>query len=127
MKQCKKYEGRYISYYEHIYKVEKSKRREFVVEEGIEMKTKGLQIFSVESETMAMIPAGESLNKLARKKTYSCTQLNNQYLISRGDEIYFVEKCKKRLFPDLDTYSEHSQKRGKRSQDILALQSSYSS
>lgn len=121
LKQCKKYEGKYISYYEHIYKVEKCKRREFIVEEGIEFKTKGLHIIGVESETLAMIPAGETLNKLAKKKVYTCAQLNNQYLISRGDEMYFVEKCKKRLFPDLDTYSEHSQKRGKRKQDILEL------
>lgn len=121
IKQCKKYEGKYISYYEHIYKVEKCKRREFITEEGVEFKAKGLKIIGVESDTIAMIPIGETLNTPARKKTYTCAQLNNQYLISRGDEIYFVEKCKKRLFPDLDTYAEHSQKRGKRNQDILEL------
>lgn len=121
LKQCKKYEGKYISYYEKIYRVEKCKRREFLVEEGIEPKTKGMKILSVESETVAMIPAGEPLNAAAKKKTLTCAQLNNQYVISRGDEIYFIEKCKKRLFPDLDTYSDHSKKRHKREQDILEL------
>jgi hypothetical protein len=121
LKQCKKYEGKYISYYEHIYRVEKCKRREYLVDEGVEPKTKGLKIISVESDTVAMIPAGEPLNPSVKKKNLTCAQLNNQYVISRGDEIFFIEKCKKRLFPDLDTYTDHSKKRGKREQDILEL------
>jgi len=121
IKQCAKYEGKYISYYETIYKVEKCKRRELLTDEGTEAKIKGLNIVSVDNDTIAVIPEGEPMNAPANKKALSCAQLNGQYLISRGDELYFVEKCAKRLFPDLDTYSEHAQKRGKREKDILEL------
>ncbi len=121
IKQCKKYEGRYISYYETIYKVENCKRRQLLTEDGNEPKIKGFRITSVDNDTVAVIPEGSPLNPPGGKKPLTCAQLNGQYLISRGDEIFYVEKCAKRLFPDLDSYTEHSQKRGKREKDILEL------
>ena len=120
-KTCAKYEGSYILYYERIFKVEKCKRREFIVEEGIEPKLRGSRVLTVDSDVVAMLGEGEALNGPQKKKPLSCSQLNGQYLLSRAEDIYFVEKCKKRLFPDFDTYSDHAKKRAKRSQDILEI------
>ncbi|RYZ74172.1 MAG: hypothetical protein EOP09_00815 [Proteobacteria bacterium] len=123
-KTCAKYEGKYILYYERIFKVEKCKRREYLVEEGMEPKLRGSKVLTVESETVAQLAQGEPLNGPAKRKTLTCSQLNGQYLLSRGEDIYFVEKCKKRLFPDFDTYTDHSKQRGKRNQDVLEMDES---
>ncbi|MBC7661283.1 MAG: hypothetical protein H7249_16435 [Chitinophagaceae bacterium] len=120
-KNCAKVEGRYITYYERIFKVEKCKRREFIVEEGIEPNLKGIKVMNADGDMIAMLPEGKPLNQPAHKKVYTCAQLEGHYVITGGDDIYFIEKCHKRLFPDLDTYSDHSAKRGKRNQDILEL------
>lgn len=120
-KTCAKYEGKYILYYERIFKVEKCKRREYIVEEGMEPKLRGSKVLTVESETVAQLAQGEPLNGPQKRKPMTCSQLNGQYILSRGEDIYFVEKCKKRLFPDFDTYTDHAKKRGKRSQDVLEM------
>ncbi|RYZ68724.1 MAG: hypothetical protein EOP09_09020 [Proteobacteria bacterium] len=123
-KTCAKFEGKYILYYERIFKVEKCKRREYIVEEGMEPKLRGSKVLTVESETIAQLAQGEPLNGPQKRKPLTCNQLNGQYLLSRGEDIYFVEKCKKRLFPDFDTYTDHSKIRGKRNQDVLEMDES---
>ncbi len=122
-KECAKYEGAYISYYEHIYRVEKCRRREFLVEEGKQSPLlAGVKnIKSVGTDTVAMLPEGTPLNAAKKNSIRGCAQLNNHYIISGGDDIYYVEKCRKHLFPDTDTYSDHAKKHGKRDQDVLEV------
>lgn len=119
-KTCAKYEGKFIVYYERIFKVEKCKRREFLVENGYEPKLKG-KVEYVESDVIAMLAEGVPLNGPQKRKPMTCSQLNGQYLLAGSEEIYFVEKCKKRMFPDFDTYTDHSRKRGKRNQDVIEM------
>lgn len=120
-KTCAKYEGKYILYYERIFKVEKCRRREYIIEEGMEPKLRGSKVVSVDSDTIAMLSPGEPLNGPQKRKPMNCNQLNGQYLLARSEEIFFVEKCKKRLFPDFDTYTDHAKKHGKRNQDVIEM------
>jgi hypothetical protein len=120
-KTCAKYEGKYILYYERIFKVERCKRREYIVEEGLEPQLRGSKVIAVDSDIVAQLGQGEPLNPPRKRKAASCSQLNGQYLLSRGEDMYFVEKCKKRHFPDFDTYSEHAKKHGKRQQDVIEM------
>lgn len=120
-KVCAKYEGKYILYYERVFKVERCKRREFIVEEGMEPRLKGSKVEAVEADVIAMLEEGSPLQGPQKRKALTCPQMNGQYLLSRSEDIYFIEKCKKRLFPDFDTYTDHAKKRGKRQQDVLEV------
>lgn len=121
-KNCQKYEGKYIGYYDRLYKVENCKRREILPEEGIETSAtlKGKKVEVVDADTIASLPEGIRYGESANPKP-NCAKLEGHYILSRGDDLYFIEKCKKRLLPDWDTYTDHASKRGKRSQDILEI------
>lgn len=121
-KVCDKYEGKFVGYYDNIYKIEKCKRREVSSEEGSDSTSllKGKKIEVVDDDAVAMLPLGLRLGESADTKP-NCARLEGKYILSRGDDVYFIEKCKKRLLPDWDTYTDHAAKRGKRTQDIIEL------
>ncbi len=121
-KECKKYEGKFIGYYDRIYKIEKCKRREIVSSDDDQNPIlTGKTVLNVDSPTVAKIPAGESIGNEKPSNKVNCLKFEGRYVLSRGDEVYFIEKCKKNLLPDWDTYVEHSQKRGKRGLEIFEL------
>jgi hypothetical protein len=121
-KSCQKFEGKYIAYYDRVYKVEKCKRREIAVEDGNEPAAtlKDRKIEVVDADTIAALEEGLRIGESADKKP-NCAKIEGHYILSRGDDLYFIEKCKKHLIPDWDTYTDHASKRGKRSQDIMEL------
>lgn len=115
-RECKKYEGEYIGYYSLIFKVEKCKRRQLVGKELIRrLFTKpGLKVVSVDGDTVAKLPRGEDLSQLPEDKLQvrGCRDLSGKYVIYGGSDIYFVERCQRRLLPDYETYQEHVKKEG---------------
>jgi hypothetical protein len=118
--ECRKFEGRFIAYYDRVYKVERCQRREVMKESDEKSDVLAKQrIIVVEGETIAKIPEGEALGTKHEKP--SCAKIEGRYILSRGDDLYFIEKCKKRLLPDWDTYADHAQKRGKRGTEIIEL------
>ena len=121
-KECKKYEGKFIGYYDRIYKVEKCKRHEIVsADDDQNPVLNGKKILTVDSLTVAKIPVGTAIGAEKPNAKVNCLKFEGRYVLSRGDEVYFIEKCKKNLLPDWDTYVEHSQKRGKRGLEIFEL------
>lgn len=121
-RECKKFEGRFIAYYDKIYKVEKCKRREVLsTDDQPNPVLNGAKIQSVEGVSVAKIPAGEPIEIDSPRSKPNCLRLEGRYILSRGDDIYFIEKCKKRFIPDWDTYAEHAQKRGKRGLEVFEL------
>ncbi|SMF32642.1 hypothetical protein [Pseudobacteriovorax antillogorgiicola] len=115
--ECRKYRNRFIGYYGKVYKIEDCKRRELDSSQVKSLMKRRVDVREVESETVAMIPPGEPFE--AAESNRSCTQLNGRYLLSVGGDMYFVEACKKRLFPDWETYVDHSKKR--RSKKVYEL------
>lgn len=120
--ECRKHEGKFIAYYDKIFKVEKCKRREVLsTDDQPNPVLQGAKIRAVEGISIAKIPAGEPIEIDSPSTKPNCLRLEGRYILSRGDDIYFIEKCKKRFIPDWDTYADHAQKRGKRGLEIFEL------
>lgn len=121
-KECKKYEGQFVAYYDRIYKIEKCKRREIISSDDDQNPVmNGRKVITVDSQTIAKIPSGEAIGGEKPVGKINCLKYEGRYVLSRGDEVYFIDKCQRHHLPDWDTYVEHSQKRGKRGLEIFEL------
>lgn len=118
-KECQKYEGKFLGYYGKIYIVEKCRRRLFVGKDLVRrlFRSGKINVISVNGDTMIKLKAGEDYYHLpsAHVKVRSCKDLEYQYVILGGSEIYYIEKCLKRLMPDYETYQAHMKKHKKSS------------
>jgi hypothetical protein len=120
--ECRKFEGKFIAYYDRVFKVEGCKRREVVSDDDEENPAlKGHRVVPVENITIAKIPDGPAIGSSPKGKKPNCAKIEGRYIISRASDVFFVERCKKRPFPDWDTYADHSAKHPKKAQDILEL------
>ncbi len=120
--ECKKYEGKYIGYYGRVFKVQSCLRREIVRSDAIGALTaKGLTIIPVEGDTIIKLDPGRDLSLRHLTNERGCKQLEGQYVVTGASDIYFIEGCKKRLFPDWETYLEHKKKRKQVKKEILEL------
>jgi|GEM_PF-3568378 len=120
--ECRKYEGQFIAYYDRIFKVEGCKRREIRSDDDEQNPIlKGHRIISIENTTIAKIPEGPAIGSTPKGRKPNCASIEGRYVISRASDVFFVEACKKRPFPDWDTYADHSAKRQKKGQEILEL------
>ncbi len=120
--ECRKYEGKTIAFYDQIFLVKNCKRHELITDDdnrnGI---TKSQKIQSVEGTTIAKIPAGDAIGQSKEDLHPSCAKLEGHYVMTRADEVYYIEGCKKQLIPDWDTYAEHAAKKGKKGTAILEM------
>jgi hypothetical protein len=120
--ECRKFEGKFIAYYDRVFKVEGCKRREVVSDDDDGSPAlKGHRVIPVENITIAKIPEGPAIGSTPKGKKPNCAKIEGRYIISRASDVFFVEKCKKRPFPDWDTYADHAAKHPKKAQDILEL------
>jgi hypothetical protein len=120
--ECRKFEGKFIAYYDRVFKVEGCKRREVISDDDeANPVLKGHRVIPVENITVAKIPEGPAIGSSPKGKKPDCSKVEGRYVISRASDVFYVEKCKKRPFPDWDTYADHSAKHPKKAQDILEL------
>lgn len=122
-KECRKYEGQLISYYGRVFKVDSCKRREVIGSKNVSELTRKSRkkIITVSSDTIIMLEEGKawSLGGASEKRT--CKVLEGRYVITGSSDIYFVENCKRRPFPDWETYREHRSKGSRNKSDVLDL------
>lgn len=115
---CQRYEGSYIGYYGKVYLVQKCHRRELDEESVSQLGRKKTKILSVESDVIVKLEQGEPI--VASQASQSCQKLNNRYIISPMGEMYLMEACKLRVFPDYESYDDHV-KSHKLNKSILEL------
>ncbi len=123
-KTCKKYQNSYVSYYGAVYRVEKCKLRHVQSHEKIlEINRRQKKIREIPGTVIAQLDKGKPINsETARtKKLRTCKQLSSKYVTFSYTDVYYVDKCIKRPFPDWSSFVAH-RKRHKRSADsVLAL------
>jgi hypothetical protein len=121
---CAKYEGRFISYYSEIYKVEKCSRRQVQDPATLQRLMRGTtSIVEVEVPVIAALPPGAPLVAAAKARR-GCRQLEGKFVSFSYTDVYLVQKCHRRMFPDWETFTTFKKKKpGKTaaSGDILAL------
>lgn len=107
-KECARYEGRYIGYYDKLFLVVNCKRREILGGEVIRdlMVKEQVKVEDVQAKTMIMLEEGQPYRHLPGKAevTRSCSELAGKYVVYEASDIFFIEDCKRRLVPDYETY-----------------------
>ena len=121
---CRKYEGAYISYYEHVFLVKGCQRRAVAAQQELyNLTRRGVVVQEVEAAVIRAIPlAPESKPQAAKTASPRlCRALQGQYITRSFVDIYYIDNCHKRLLPNWETYQQHLRDRGKLHADILSL------
>lgn len=122
--ECKKYEGKYIGHYGNIYLVKKCKRHQ-LTDPNLTFKLfkKKTRVYPVKNDTIIMLKEGNKLNhdQISSRKTRPCSKLEGKYLVYQGNDLYLMQKCRLRKFPDWETFTEHRRKKNKRNASIVGL------
>lgn len=119
--ECSKYEGRYIGFYDQVYKVEKCKRREIIGESEIGSLNLKHSVVMVEKETVAMLDEGAPIKPDGLPRKRSCSDLEGRYIVLGAGDIEFVEKCQRHIIPDVETLEAHRSKHKKGDGEIIEL------
>jgi hypothetical protein len=122
-KICDKYQGRLVAFYNDVFKIESCKRRMIVNSKTVyNMMRDGQEVIDIDSDVMVAIPEGSPIDLAVNSQgARGCKELDGKYISYSATDVYFVEKCSKRIFPDWATYVEHRQKRGDGRGEILSL------
>ncbi len=120
---CQRYEGKIIAFYGELYKVEKCKKRPITDSKTVyDLQRKGSIVIEADTDGIAALSDGESLDEaMTADDARGCKELNGRYVTYSSVDVYWVEACKKRLFPDWTTYIKHREARGDKKGEILAL------
>ncbi len=120
---CGKYSGQVIAYYGDVWKVEGCKRRPLLDSKTVySMQRSGSRVIDVDADVIAAIPEGSPLDvSVTTEQARSCAQLEAHYVSFSSVDVYFIERCKRRLFPDWTTYVKHRDTRGDKKGEILSL------
>ena len=105
--ECRKYEGKLISFYQDLYKVENCRRR-LVRDEAEVAKylASEQKVFSVTNDTIIMLEPGQAIEAKS-KSSLKCSDIEGGYVTTGGESLYFVERCKLRKFQDWESFSTH--------------------
>lgn len=121
---CKEYNNKYLSYYDKVYLVENCKLREVQSHDVIlELNLVKRKIHVVENSVIAQLDLGapilESTGKQAQIRP--CKLLEKKYVTFAYTDVYYVEGCSKRPFPDWASFIEHRKKLGRIKEGVVAL------
>lgn len=117
---CKQFEGRLIAFYDQTALIQKCKAR--LIEDplllNVVRKQNQGRIQDVPASVYRLFVQGEpiresDLNGIEKALGLTdikdiCATLNNQYVTATGTNFYYVENCKKRLFPVYAGLEEHN-------------------
>jgi hypothetical protein len=120
---CRKYEGKLIAFYSEVYKVVGCVRRPILSNKTVySLMRSGMSVMDVDADIIAAIREGEPLDQsISIETARTCKQLEGKYVTFSSVDVYYIENCKKRLFPDWTTYTTHRQKHGDAKGKILSL------
>ena len=111
--ECAKYEGKYISSYDNLFWVQRCRRRPVTNGDLIRKITLTHTVYPVNNDTIIMLAEGVPLETLTEKELSGaalCKRLEGEYITIPGGDIYLVEGCKRRMFPDWETFVDHQKK-----------------
>jgi hypothetical protein len=124
-KICARHEGRYIAYAGEVFKVEKCKRRPVHSSDLVfDLVRRGNTITEVDAKPIAALAEGPAIDPNTEDaKARSCNEFNGRYVSHSYGDVWFVERCTRRLIPDWETYLTHRRARGgiKNTDEILVV------
>lgn len=121
-KACAKFNGKIVSLSGEMWKVIQCKRHQIHDSDTVfQMSRRGTSIVEADSRDLAAIPIGPTWETLQNAKQRPCSAFNGRYVTFSFTDIYFVERCLKRLVPDYETLIQHRKEKGIRSHEIVEL------
>lgn len=123
--ECRKYQDKLISYFTQVFKVENCKRREIQSDEFLLNWTRqGKPIFSVENDTIIKLPLGQPITSTLAARAFNCQLVEGRYVISGNNNVFYVQNCQRRAFPDWETFSAHRMQHKLTKQPMVELSES---
>lgn len=119
---CKQYEGKFIGYYQRLYKIKNCQRRSVTRNKELMSRTP-VNVLVVEPEVIAALPMGPPLDSKEASHRRSCKELEGHYVTFTFTSIYLVQKCVLKEFPDWETFQDHRKKNNRLRKPVLALKS----
>ena len=120
-KACAKFQGKLLSVYGEIYKIQNCVRHKINEQEDIfKFNKQGIPVVEVNATDVAAIPVGDSWEN-ANSKERPCSSFNKKYVTFSYTDIYYVENCVRKLIPDYETLITHRKERGQNNGEVLAL------
>ncbi len=122
---CRKYEGAYISYYEHVFLVKGCRRHALTSQQKIyNLTRRGVVFRTVDAEVIRGIPLADAPATRREPQVSSrqlCRSLQGRYITRSYVDIYLVDRCRKHLFPNWEAYQDHVRQRGKQGEAIVSV------
>ncbi len=110
-KTCRKFQNKFISYYSDVYYVDSCKRRKVASKDIYRISKKNVKIQPIKSDVLADLLLGKPY--VYRKSLVrGCHMFSRKYVTTSFTNIYFVQNCVKRKFPDWVSYKYHRKKNG---------------
>lgn len=120
---CKKYRNSYVSYYGKVYHINDCILFEINEDKINSLISKGAKIIAVDSKVIGSLKkAYEQKPKPLLSPQLLCNKYNNQYITYSHSDIYWVENCKKRKFPDYASFEHHRGKLKKNGKQVMSLE-----
>jgi len=120
-KVCSKYQGKLISVYGEIYKLQNCTRHLVQDQDDLfKFGRQGVKTVEVEATDVAALPIGEHWETL-NNKDRTCSFFNKKYITFSYTDIYYVENCVRKLIPDYETFVIHRKEHSGKQSEVLAL------
>lgn len=103
--KCRDYDGQYVAYYGDVYFIKSCKRHALAREQIFELTKKKTKIHVAESDLIASTKPGAPYKIVSTFR--DCKDLEGSYITFAYSDVYFVERCRKRLLPDWETLESH--------------------
>lgn len=121
-KACSKYNGKLVSLSGEMWQVTKCVRHQIHdADEIFRLNRKGTPVVDADARDLASIPVGQSWDAMRNAKQRPCSTFNGRYVTYSFTDIYFVERCVKRMIPDYETLLQHRKDQKARGQEVLEL------
>ena len=120
-KACAKFNGKFVSIAGEIWRVESCKRHQVHDPDAIFKFSRANRFVEVDARDVAAIPVAASWDDIEGAKQRPCATFNGKYVTYSYTDVYYVDKCVKRLIPDYETLLAHRKEHGIRGTEIIAL------
>ena len=117
---CRKFEGKYIGFYNDIFKIKSYKKHPIDYPKLTLKEKKNLQVTRVDAEEFSAFSEAKKSSSVKNSKQ-ACKAYEGSYLSSDGTEFYRVSSCKLRRFPDHESFVRYRRKRGHIKREIYML------
>jgi len=121
-KICGRLEAKYISYYGKIYFVKNCRRQLLKSSDVFYLTRDRIKIVEVDRDAIIAIAEGEDyVFRDVHEKFRNCRELEGRYITFKFGDLFYVKRCKKRMFQDWGSFETHRGHISAKNATVLSL------